>query len=735
MKAANKKIKVLYLMTSCRRCGPTQQTLNIIKNLDRNIFEPILVTIYEEPNDSRLGDFISYVSKHDKIIMKKWEVLLGKDKRIREYIEAERPDIIHTIGVFPDYLIAKMGFSNHVFTLRNYLYDDYLDKFGKVRGSILAKMQIAAIKRTRSVVTCSQSLEMMYRERLGISTHCIQNGVDAKKYSPISKDEKKRLRRKLGFSQKDFIWIYSGQFIGRKNIPFMIDGFLKRDTKDKNEKLVLLGDGDDYEAIRENYKWAENVIFVGDVKNVVEYLNAGDVYVSASKSEGLPNSVLEAMACGLPVLLSDIPQHKELLIDGTKGGGITFRLDSMNDYIDRMNEIRQADVTLIGQNAHVSVISNFDSKEVSKQYQELYKKTMHPKRISLFISGLSGGGAERVTVNLANYLYKVGYQVDVITMSNKNDTYVLDKGVKRICLLDEGERTNRLQNFLVRDKRLKRYIINNKDIECYIAMLPITIFMLMRFKKFTKSRVIISERIDPKSYSLIKKIMMKHSAKKCDGLVVQTKEIGDWYNFVKDKTVIPNAINDDVDVSRRGRIERKIVAVGRLEKQKNYPMLIEGFSLFSTKHPEYKLEIYGQGSQESLLRRIVAERNLDKKILFKGYTKNIAKNVSTAACFITTSNYEGMPNALIEAMCMGVPCIATDSDGGGARELIDNFKNGILIKKGAIDELVAGLERIASDNDFSEKIGNNAKKMNQDLAPGRIYGMWNNYITEVMDRS
>lgn len=353
------------------------------------------------------------------------------------------------------------------------------------------------------------------------------------------------------------------------------------------------------------------------------------------------------------------------------------------------------------------------------------------QKITLFISSLSTGGAERVTCNLANYLFRNGCIVDVITMSNRNDTYALDEGITRVCLLDEKERSGKIKDFLVRRKRLKDYVVKNQNVSCYIVMLPVTIFMLIRLKKFTQSKIIISERVNPASYGLIKKIMVKYSAKRCDGLVVQTKEISDWYKNVKNKIIIQNAINEDVILPKRGRVEKRIVAVGRLEKQKNYPMLIRAFSAFNKNHPGYKLEIYGHGSEEKKLRRMVEKYGLSNKIIFMGYTKNVSEKIANAACFVMTSNYEGISNALIEAMCIGLPCVSTDSDGGGARELIENGKNGFLIKKNAVEDLVKTLNIIITEGGIVTEVSENAKKIKNTLASENIYREWLVFINSV----
>lgn len=371
------KIKIMYLMTSPRKSGPTEQTLNIIKNLDRSEFNPMLVTIYEEGIDSRINDYLPFVSEHHTVLTGKKAIILKKTDKMQQFISEHKPDIIHSVGVFPDYLISTIGFKNHIFTLRNYAYEDYPAKFGKIRGEMLAKMQISAINRTKNVVACSKSLQKIYKEKLDIKVDCIQNGVDTVKFKPVNKETKTKIRKKLGLNESDFVWIYSGQFIERKNIPFMIDGFLR--VCKKSDKLVLLGDGVQFDSIKMHYKDQHNLIFAGAVDNVNEYLSASDIYISASRSEGLPNGVLEAMAMGLPVLLSDIPQHKELIASGVKSGGLAFKLDNIEDYQVGLKRFHKLDSNQIDEYARKNIETDFSSFIMSKKYQDFYHNTLEGK--------------------------------------------------------------------------------------------------------------------------------------------------------------------------------------------------------------------------------------------------------------------------------------------------------------------------------------------------------------------
>ena len=353
-------------------------------------------------------------------------------------------------------------------------------------------------------------------------------------------------------------------------------------------------------------------------------------------------------------------------------------------------------------------------------------------RITVFVGGFSGGGAERVACNLANYLCDSGYQVNMIGLSPAPNEYELSKSINKVYLIDRKERTNKIHDFLVIRKRLKEYVVKNQDMSCYVVFLPVMIALLISLRKYTKSRIIMSERNAPTSYGLMMQKLMKRAARKCDGLVVQTREISDWYGDVKNKAIIQNAINKDIVFPKRERVKNKIVAVGRLEVQKNYPDMIKAFAIYSKKFPNYHLEIYGKGDQEDLIRNLIQEYGLGGKVKLMGFSSNVSQQIADAGCFVMTSSYEGMPNALIEAMCVGLPCVVTDCDGGGARALIKNGENGLLIKSGDIDGLAHGIEKVMSDDNFAKKLSKNAILLRNELAYDKIYGKWRSFIEEII---
>ena len=373
MTALNKKIKVVFLVTKCSKLGPIQQTLNIIKNMDRNIYEPVLVTINPEPTDgsSQLEKFLPYVS-HYYVPTGKMRIVSGRTKVLEQKLKEINPDVIHSLGVFPDFAVARMKKFKQIITLRNFVYDDYPVKFGKAKGFVLAKLHLFAMKHTTKTVACSESLSKIYRDRLNLVFDYVRNGVDVQQYSRTTLEDKSYYRKELNIPDDAFVYVYSGQIIDRKNQSFLLEVFTET-FKNENIRLILLGDGSDFQKLKTQYGNNANVEFHGNVTNVADYLKASDVYVSTSKSEGMPNGVLEAMATGLPVVLSDIEQHKEIFMVES-GLGYLYKQGDAHSLSECMSKMTQCDLTEMSTKAYRAAHEKFSAEIMSKQYQEYYFK-------------------------------------------------------------------------------------------------------------------------------------------------------------------------------------------------------------------------------------------------------------------------------------------------------------------------------------------------------------------------
>ena len=371
------KYKIVYVITNCKNSGPMNQTLNIIKNLDRNTFQPIVVTLFQEDlGNSVVQRYLDVVPECYCLNMGKVDSIIEGKKKLAEFLKDVKPDLIQGLGM-PPYTMS-LGYKEavHLVTLRNYCYQDYPDKYGKHLGNVLAHkdMHLIAkqIKRGETFITCSESLSKIYREKHGMEFGFIRNGVDIEQYQYAEPNKKAEMKQRLGLPLDKIIVAYSGQFIERKDQGFAIEGILSSKSAEK-VYMILMGDGPKFKQIRETYSENSQLLFTGNINNVSEYLQASDIYVSASKSEGMPNGVLEAMATGLPVLLSDIPQHMEVLEINNKYG-MSYHLGDRADFIEKFDALMEKDLVCMGIEAYKTANNEFSASIMSQRYQELYLK-------------------------------------------------------------------------------------------------------------------------------------------------------------------------------------------------------------------------------------------------------------------------------------------------------------------------------------------------------------------------
>ena len=357
------------------------------------------------------------------------------------------------------------------------------------------------------------------------------------------------------------------------------------------------------------------------------------------------------------------------------------------------------------------------------------------------------GGAERVITTLSNEFVKKN-EVYIVSLLNEELQYYIDNRIK-INTIDKKSytKTNKINKILMklnlnRIIKLKKTIIDiNPDI--IISFLPEPSLRLMMVRKFNKTikniPIIISIRNDPNKEYKNKIIynVMKWLYKDVNSLVLQTTDAKKFFENVisKDKlTIISNPINQDFISNSPYNIikEKNIINVGRLTEQKNQKLLINAFNKFIQIYPDYTLEIYGIGELKDELEQQIIEMNLKNKVFLKGQEKNIKEKMLKASMFVLSSNYEGMPNALMEAMALGVPCVSTDCPCGGPKHLIKQKENGLLVEVNNIDQLVEAMILLINDKELTKKISYNCIKIGQLYKLENIIKLWNDLICKTI---
>lgn len=353
-------------------------------------------------------------------------------------------------------------------------------------------------------------------------------------------------------------------------------------------------------------------------------------------------------------------------------------------------------------------------------------------KIAFVIGGFAFGGAERVLCAIANRFYSDGNEVSIITLANAEKTYPLADNIKIINGIG-------WKNYFDGVLKLRRVLVNeNADIIIsFLVQVNIAVCMAMLGKK---TPVIISERNDPKRMpsEKYKKILRKIFYRFSDGYVFQTEEAKQYFSkaIQKRSVVIPNPIF--LEESMPTTFDEKnhnIVSVGRYVPQKNQKMLISAFTkACRLVDSDWKLEFYGEGDLKPELAEQIESLGMNDRIKLCNPIRNIPEMLGTKAVFVLPSNYEGMPNALIEAMGMGLACISTDCPCGGPRYLIESGDNGLLVSVDNEDEMVDALCSLMSNHVMRKRLGRNASDIRQKLNIEVVYDMWKKYVAEVIKK-
>lgn len=359
-------------------------------------------------------------------------------------------------------------------------------------------------------------------------------------------------------------------------------------------------------------------------------------------------------------------------------------------------------------------------------------------RIMFCLGSMTKGGAERVIANLSNEFCQE-HSISIIVTPPDEPMYKLDNKINFITL---DKCNDKKENIIVRTvKRIKRLrkIIKNINPDIIVSLLPEPTYRVMIAKIGLSKKTIISVRNDPKvEYKkFLNKIIMKILYPFADGFIFQTQEAKEYFgiNIQKKSVIIPNPINEEFVCEKyKGEREKIVVTVGRLEEQKNQKMLINAFSRLPSEFAEYKLIIYGDGTLRKELEKQIKDLNLTERVKLPGEVDDIKNKIYKASLFVLSSDYEGMPNSLMEALTLGVPCISTDCPCGGPRFLIENNVSGFLIKQGNEEEMLNAIQKVLNSNKNEiNEITDKAQERMFNIKPSKINKKWIEFMKYVKE--
>lgn len=355
------------------------------------------------------------------------------------------------------------------------------------------------------------------------------------------------------------------------------------------------------------------------------------------------------------------------------------------------------------------------------------------KEIIIFTDSMGNCGINRVLSELTDAWLNEGHKVSVsyIKYTDKHN----DSGLSDFAWRPEIELIgipcrNNMASIYTNLVHLYIKILKSRPNAVAVSLSVMTNFAIGAAAPFVKNKIVISDRNDPRRRPAgkVKQFFRDMAFKQADVLILQTEDVKSYYQkrIHRSGVVIPNPINKNMpDPIGRGTIRRPvIVTASRLNKQKNLGMLIEAFSRISPNHPEYTVEIFGRGDEEENLKKKAEEFSVADKVIFKGFSSNIYEDIRDCSIYVCSSDYEGISNALLEALGLGLPTVSTDCPVGGSKLLIENDVNGILVDVGDVDALSTQMERIIVNPDFAEKLSENAVSVREKYASEKIAQMW-----------
>lgn len=246
--------------------------------------------------------------------------------------------------------------------------------------------------------------------------------------------------------------------------------------------------------------------------------------------------------------------------------------------------------------------------------------------------------------------------------------------------------------------------------------------------------LVYSLRCDPanNTRNLALKAITFFSYRRAKRIVFQTQGAMDFFpeDIRKRGIIIPNPLTRKLPYWDPHNHEKRIITACRLTAQKNLPMLIRAFAIFYANHPDYQLEIYGNGPLCEALQGLCRELTIQDAVYFPGHSPEIHSIMATSAAFVLSSDFEGLSNSMLEALAIGIPTICTDCAPGGAREYITDGANGFLVPVGDVAALAEKMEWLISDPALCKRMSWQATQVRQKLNPDVILSHWEQVLEE-----
>lgn len=359
-------------------------------------------------------------------------------------------------------------------------------------------------------------------------------------------------------------------------------------------------------------------------------------------------------------------------------------------------------------------------------------------KILCLIHKFDYSGAPKMMAWLANHLNQMGNNVYLVVLFSSDFEQTLDRNIHYIPL-DVNRGKNRIYRNTIQMCHLIKKIKNVvDDIEpaCIVSFLDASGYFISLINHFfwkkRNIRLVISERGNPYLYSGLSGFVKKRCMRYADVIVFQTYGAKRYFDkeIQSKSVVIPNPVISvkEYNPSSFDKRKNQIVTAGRLFiKQKRQDLLLEAYKIVREKHPEQELIIYGDGEDYDNIQKMISTQQIDN-VSLPGSVQNVKEIIKDSKIFVLTSDYEGIPNALIEAMEVGLPCVATDCEPGGVRELIEDGKNGFVVPRNDPKALASKINILLESPELSNTFSQEAIKIKEVFSEEKIAELWKRAI-------
>ncbi|MBL0455922.1 glycosyltransferase family 4 protein [Aeromonas enteropelogenes] len=359
-------MKIYYLVSSFKVSGLTKIIFNTAKELaDKH--DITVVELNGEKESKYKEELVRLGVRFVNIDFKGVNFFDGI-KKIKNIINTESPDVVHAHcfrSIVATSFISNKTKSKTVCTLHSYVPYNYIGEFGVVRAKLYSKVLISRARFFDAAVAVSESVKELYLRHDKLKTYAICNGVEV-------------FDEKMTHHNHIFDYIYTGSVSERKKVKELCLAFGMFIKEYPSKKLAIVGDGPLTQELKLQLS-SENIVFLGRVDDVEFYLSRSKFFISASESEGLPNSVMEAMAVGLPCLLSDIPPHRELVDSVQKNHIKTFYYNNIDSIVKTLVQSQNLDESTydeISNNLKRKILNKYNIREMAKEHERLYRRLL-----------------------------------------------------------------------------------------------------------------------------------------------------------------------------------------------------------------------------------------------------------------------------------------------------------------------------------------------------------------------